>query len=114
YNLSIEAGVLAEILESKEWYELSLPEDELHFDAYEKVARWEQMAIALLKKYIDKYYNFKKQEFLQDYFEVVEVNPGDPNFIEEYQVEVEQSMESIINQIKGVKLIIERAELQGE
>src|SRR5690606_16314557 len=114
YNLSIEAGVLPEILESKEWYKLSLPEDELRFDSYEKVARWEQMAIALLKKYIDKFYNFKKQEFLQDYIEVLEVTPGDPNFIKEYQVEVEQSMESIINQINGVKSIIEKAELQGE
>ncbi len=114
YNLSIDSEVLPEILKTKEWYDLALPEDELQFDSYEKVARWEEIATALLKKYIDKYYNFKKQEFLQDYIEVLEVTPGDPSMIPEYKMEIEQSMESIIRQIKGVKSIIEKAELQGE
>src|SRR5690606_33839251 len=67
YNLSIDYDVLSQILENHSWYELSIPADELEFDDYEKVFRWEEIATALLKKYIDKYYNYRKQEFLQDY-----------------------------------------------
>lgn len=114
YNLSIDYDTLPKILQDRTWYEIAIPQDELSLDSYEKVFRWEEIAIALLKKYIDKFYNYRKQEFLQDYIEVLEVNASDPNFFPEYRIEVEQSMESIIRQLQGVKTMIEKSELEGE
>ena len=38
-----------------EWYRLFIPPEELEIADFERVRRWEQIAVALLKKYIDRF-----------------------------------------------------------
>ncbi|WP_236979955.1 DEAD/DEAH box helicase family protein [Membranihabitans maritimus] len=114
YNLSISFETIQQILANNQWYELYIPEDELAMDSYQKVIRWQEIGIALLKLYIDKYFNIEKQKFLQDFIEVIELTPGDPNFFEEYKIEIEQSMESIQNQLLGIKQLVEKQEFKGD
>ena len=45
------------------WYRLLIPAEELAFDSFEKVRLWEEIAIALLKKYTERYYTFRKREW---------------------------------------------------
>lgn len=114
YNISIEPSVLEEILQVNNWYELFIPEEDLKPTSYVNVARWQEIGVALLKAYIDKFYNYKKQDYLKDFIEVIEIDQNDPNFFSEYKVEIEQSQESIARQIRAVKEMIAQAELPDE
>lgn len=114
YNISISPQVVNEILNTDDWYELLIPEEDLTPVHFENVFRWQEIGVALIKAYIDKFYNFKKQDYLKDFIEVIEINPGDPNFFEEYKVEIEQSEKRIISQITKVKEMIALSQLPDE
>ncbi len=111
YNLSIEMLDLQRILQTNNWYDLLIPEEDLKPLYYENVFRWQEIGVALLKAYIDKFYNYKKQDYLKDFIEVIEINQNDPNFFSKYKIEIEQSEESIVRQIQAVKAMINKSEL---
>lgn len=114
YNLSINRETIKRILLTNDWYELYIPEEDLHFNHFENVFRWQEIGIALIKAYIVKFYNSKKQECLQKFIEVVEIDRNDPNFFEQYKFEIEQSEDGIIRQILAVKQMIEERRLPEE
>ena len=114
YNLNIDLSVVKEILANNNWYELFIPIEDLKPRYYEDVFRWQEIGIALLKNYIDKFYNYKKQDYLKDFIEVIDIDSKHPNFFDEYKIEIEQSQESIIRQIKAVKKMIDDSELPQE
>lgn len=100
HNISISKTTLIEILHRKTWYSLLIPQAELEPTSYRKVKLWEEIAIALLKGYVDRYYNFHKSSYLSKYMETLELSPDHPNFIHEYEVHVEQSQSRIIENLE--------------
>ena len=114
YNLSIERSTVENILKTHDWYELLIPEKDLQPEFYENTFRWQEIGVALIKAYINKFYNYKKQDYLKDFIEVIEIDRHDPNFFSEYKVAISQSQESIVRQINAVKDMIARAELPDE
>ncbi len=52
-NLSREKYYL-NLLKHPEWYDLYIPKDVLEFRSFEQVRQWQEIAIALLKKYCDR------------------------------------------------------------
>lgn len=63
YNLNISKSELKDILINKDWYTLYCKPNELML-SIENLRRIENIAIALLKKYIDRFYNFTKFFYL--------------------------------------------------
>ena len=59
---------------------------EMEFTRFDRVRRWEEIAVALLKKYIDRYYKHRKQEWEADHLEYHELREDDPNFVQEYRL----------------------------
>jgi hypothetical protein len=84
HNLNLPRERIESLLLNKNWYTLFISPEEMEFTSFSQVRRWEEVAVALLKKYIDRYYKFCKQEWEADYLEYQELDDGDPNFIEEY------------------------------
>ena len=111
YNLNIDISVVKEILANNNWYELYIPVEDLKPHSYEDIFRWQEIGIALIKNYIDKFYNYKKQDYLKDFIEVIEIDASHPNFFDEYKIEIEQSQKSIVRQIEAVRKMIEVSEL---
>ena len=73
---------------------------------------WQEIATALLKKYCDSFYKYKKNEYEVPYLEYRDLSPDDPNFFDEYRLLVARSEESIIETLKQIKEMIERGELR--
>ncbi len=101
YNMEISISGLKQLMAQHDWYELKIPKEGLLFRDYGKdVARWEEITIALLRAYIDRAYKRLKGKWESKYMETVYLDANDPNFFEEYTVEVRRDKESWIEKLK--------------
>lgn len=112
-NLNLSRGNLAPLLARKDWYVLRVPKEEMYFRSFQQILRWQEIAVALLKKYLDRYYKFRKQEYEGDYLEYRELTEDDPNFISEYRLLIEQSREDIVQKMKEIKDVIGAGKLRN-
>jgi len=112
HNLNLSRGNLATLLARKDWYVLLIPKEEMHFRSFQQVLRWQEIAAALFKKYLDRYYKFRKQEFEGGHLEYRELSEDDPNFINEYLLLIEQSREDIVQKLEEIKKLIESGSLK--
>jgi len=113
HNLNLSRSNLATLLGRNDWYELLIPKEEMDFRSFQQVLRWQEIAAALLKKYLDRYYRFRKQEFEARYLQYRELSEDDPNFINEYRLLIEQSRKDIIEKLEEIKGLIDAGELRN-
>nr|MDQ2713235.1 hypothetical protein [Acidobacteriota bacterium] len=81
YNLNLPSEAISPLLADQSWYQLLIPAEELVFDSFEKVSLWQEIALSLLKKYIERYYSFRKREWELPHLEYQELAEDDPNFL---------------------------------
>ncbi|KEZ76603.1 DEAD/DEAH box helicase family protein [Salinisphaera hydrothermalis] len=120
HNLNLPREILADLLADSSWYCLLIPESELAFDSFEKVHLWQELAEALLKKYCERYYSFRKKEWELPHLEYRYLDASDPNFpqvSEEFpegyhRILVEESQTEIIEKLKELKAQIDARELE--
>jgi hypothetical protein len=120
YNLNLRREAIGELLVDQSWYTLLIPEEQLAFDKFEKVAQWGEIALALLKKYTERYYTFRKREWEMPHLEYRDLDASDPNFMGAtdtgddgyYRILIDQSQDEIITKLEKLKAIIESRELE--
>lgn len=119
HNLNITREAVSALLADTSWYQLQIPASEMALDSYGKVQLWQEIAGALLKKYCDRFYTFKKREWEMPHLEYQVLTADDPNFMgysEEdeghfYRILIDRSRTDIIADINRLKTAIERHEL---
>ncbi|MDZ7615739.1 MAG: DEAD/DEAH box helicase, partial [Patescibacteria group bacterium] len=120
YNLNLTRSGIAELLADQSWYEVLIPPEELAFDSFEKVALWGELALALLKKYAERYYTFRKREWELPHLEYQDLVDTDPNLLgvgaspgdAYYRILIDQSQEEIVAKLEELKKRIEDADLK--
>jgi hypothetical protein len=113
YNLNISRDNISKLLMDNQWYEIYIPHDEFQIRSYEQVYRWEEIAVGLLKKYCDRYYKNCKAAFEHEHLEYIELTEDDPNFIDEYYFQIEESKKDIVAQLDKIKILIESGALKN-
>lgn len=113
HNLTLPRTSLPTLLANKGWYVLYIPKEEMEFRSFQQVLHWQEIATTLLKKYVDRYYKFRKQEFEGGHLEYRELSEDDPNFIDEYRLLIEQSCEDIVQKLEEIKGLIEAGKLRN-
>ena len=104
YNMEISLELLKTLMDRPDWYELTIQEADSEFHDFGRdVARWEDITIALLRAYIDRAYKRSKGKWESQYMETVYVDANDPNFFDEYTVEVRQDQEEWIEKLKELR-----------
>lgn len=106
YNLNLPCESILKLLKRSDWYTLFIPKAEMEFTRFDRVRRWEEIAVALLKKYIDRYYKHRKQDWEADHLEYHELREDDPNFVHEYRLLIEQSQDAIVTNLETLKKLI--------
>lgn len=106
HNLSIQLEDLKSILSNVSWYNLYIPTQHLAFSNYENVAIWQELSITLLKKYIEQFYLYFKNEFHSEHIETVQLSCSDENFVLEYDVRLNATedidfMQTKVEQLKA-------------
>jgi hypothetical protein len=117
HNLHIPHSAIAELLHDHSWYELYLPAEELAFDAYRKVRLWQEISLILLKKYTERYYHFRKQEWELPHLEYQRLDENNVNLQDVqdggyYRIVVDKSQQAIIHKLQELKSLIASGELK--
>lgn len=106
HNLSIDLETLKAIIGSTAWYMLFIPQDKMIFSSFSNVSVWQELTTVLLKKYIEYYYLFFKNQFNADHIETRRLLPGDDNLIMQYDVRLNMNedvsaIEAKFNKLKA-------------
>ncbi|HKI85674.1 MAG TPA: DEAD/DEAH box helicase, partial [Thermoanaerobaculia bacterium] len=120
YNLNLTRQGIAELLGDQSWYSLLIPSEELTFDSFERVRLWQEIALALLKKYTERFYTFRKHKWELPHLEYRDLEGDDPNFLclkespdeSYYRILVRQSQEEIVSKLEELKASIEKGDLK--
>ncbi len=115
YNMEIHQEEMREILSDRQWYKLWVPERSMQFssDYGRDVAEWQEIAVSLLKAFIDKAYKMKrgKEESKHQHIEVL--TKEDPNFIREYEIAVSKTQENWIKALQSIEKEVREGTLNG-
>lgn len=105
YKLNITKSGIVALLERTDWYTLYLPKANLEPTTFSQVRFLQRVAAELLKRFCDKYYNYRKREFIEPRLELRDLTPDDPNIPKEdhYRLIVDGSEEQVIADIKAVR-----------
>lgn len=97
YNLSLQIENLKTIINRNDWYKLYIPSSELELRNLNQIKIWEEIIVALLKKYTEKYYNYNKNLFNSEHIETKVLNDTDDNLLYEYELSLNtnESVETI-------------------
>lgn len=112
YNLNLSIDKIKAILEDTSWYKLYIPQDDIDFTDFRKVLKYQDIAVRLLKKYCERYYTNKKNEWESQYREYVEIDENDPNIVSQYKLYIEDSKKDIIEKLEQLKTSINNREYE--
>jgi hypothetical protein len=89
-NLLVSPKVLGRILETRQ-YELRCPPSMLQIASFADVRRLEDIALMILRKYVDRYYAAAHRKWEQDQMAYHLLDQGDDNLITAYEARVKSS-----------------------
>jgi len=120
HNLNLTREGIAPLLTDQSWYRLQIPAEDLALDSFEKVHLWQEIALALLKKYTERYYTFRKREWELPHLEYQYLTEDDPNLRNlndgssegYYRILIEESQEEIVAKLEQLKSQIEAGNLK--
>ena len=121
HNLNLTRTGIEQVLADTSWYRLLIPASELTFDSYDKVRVWQKVARCLLRKYVERYYSFRKREWEPPHLEYCDLEENDPNFPSVagkdgdkcgYRVLIEVSRWEIADKLNELKTAIEAGKLK--
>jgi len=113
FNLNISKNIITKLLESHDWYNLLIPPEELsEIRSFEQIQRWQDIAVALLKKHIEKLYLYHKGDFEKDHLEYRDLTEDDDNFIDDYLFFIEESISELVEKLEDLKSQIEKGKFK--
>ncbi|NCC60463.1 MAG: restriction endonuclease subunit R [Verrucomicrobiae bacterium] len=111
FNFNLSKEILPELVSKGGWFKLLIPEGDIEPVNFANIRRCQEVVIALLKKYCDRYYGFRKDEYEKPFIQYAELGPDDPNFFESYKVAVDRSAIEIIEEVKAIQTAIAEKKL---
>ena len=108
YNINITKECIIDLLACNDsWSVIHAYNDITIISSFEVIARLENIAIMLLKKYFDKFYYKKRLEWESQYQEYVELSDDDNNFIENDIVDISINKDKQAEYESNIKELIE-------
>ena len=110
YNLNITKHGIIDLLNNSKWYTLYLPKNRFEPENYAGVLLIQQIAIALLKKYCERYFKYCERAFLEPRLELRELTLQDDNIPHEkfHTLIVDSDETNVISQIERMLKQIEQ------
>lgn len=119
WNLNFSPEGIGDLLADTSWYCIQIPGSEMVFDSLDKVSRWREIALGLLKKYAERTYAYRQREWESGHLTYRNIAKNDPNFPEVqekgpgYHVTVRKDdpqHDEIVHAIKKIQKAIENDE----
>jgi hypothetical protein len=108
-NLNIDKATIKELLNSSGWYTLEAPEDKFKPNNFNNIRDFETIVIALIKKYMRSFYDYKKSEWESQFLEYRELDEmkDKANLISEYIISVEDKETVLIDRLKEIQEMLD-------
>lgn len=113
YNINIPRSAIPALLADPSWYELEIPETELMMADFRRVRLWTEIAEVLLKKYMERFYSYRKKEWELPYLEYADLTDDDPNLLlhddgdeNGYRIRINEGEEEIVGKLEALKALI--------
>lgn len=108
YNINITKESIIDLLTcNAKWSVIHAYNNITNINSFEDIARLENIAIMLLKKYFDKFYYKKRLEWESRYQEYVELSDDDNNFIENDVIDISINKDKQAEYENNIKKLIE-------
>lgn len=107
YNLILPRDAIVELLYRDDWYTLYIPSSELKPKEFEQVRRWQEIAVALLKKYVEQLYRYRQAEYEQDFLGYREVTPDEATLSNGYVIDVANQDDEVLVKLRELKRMVE-------
>ena len=116
HTLNLSKKNIRELLLDPSWYEIEIPRERMKFSSNmaDDILRWEEIASALLKKYLERFYKLKRSRWEQKHLEYRFLDEQDRNLLwneeneqHQYVVSVNVEREDLIEEIMKLKKSIE-------
>jgi len=114
YSLNLPRAAVPGLLARTNWYKLYVPAAELQFANFGRVKQWEEIAAALLKGYVKKFYQHEKAAWEAEHLEYQELREDDPNFVQKYTVFIDQSQQALAEQIGELREMLETKQFRED
>lgn len=112
HNIAIARNAARSLLARTDWYRLYIPPAELEPDGWDRVRVWQEVAVALLKKYCERYYRLCQGEWEEGKLEYRRLQPDDGNFFAEYTVRIPQGDTELVDGVQGLRMQIESGDVR--
>lgn len=113
YNINISKEHLVNLLLDDCWYEIYMPKVDFRI-AFANKTRFEDVAIMLLQKYLERFFKKKKSEWEKDKLEYVELTYNEFIKSDSYNIEINANQHSIIENISELKNILDDCKTTGD
>ena len=110
YNIQINRTTLKDIISKTDWYILYIPEYSLEVKDFERIKIWQEIATTLLKKYFERFYAYKKNEYEKPFLKYYKLDKTDPNFIKEYKAVIDKSKTDWITKVREFAAILQSSD----
>lgn len=100
HNVNITRKNVKELLQNNQWYKLLIPEEELVVRRFEDYKRFGKIAVALLKKYFDRFYYAEQNRWESQVvgYDLVPMDDDNENFLndekDEYSISIDDTSEN--------------------
>ena len=112
FNLNLPPDACRALLQDPSWYTLFIPPQEMEIGRFDRVFRWQEIAVALLKKYCDVFFKTKKAAWEAPRLRYEILDDNDENFVPEYRFLIDQSAAEIIAKLNEVKDAVANRQLK--
>ena len=118
HNFIISKSIIKNLLNDNSWYNIQISDEDIKFKTLDDISRFNRIAIALLKKYVDKKYTVSKSKWETPLLKYEYLNTNDSNFIKNnlYNIEIrnKEQNNTKINFLEILKKEIENLINQNE
>jgi hypothetical protein len=106
YNVNITREGIHSVLSDHSWYRLLIPEKRLQAQDMSSIRLWQQVALELLKRNLERVYDYRTQEYYLPRLEYRELNRDEENLPvqgDEYTMVVDSNEELLVQQLEQLR-----------
>jgi hypothetical protein len=100
-NLALRQEVLRDILK-KAYYQLQCPPEMLEVSSFADLGRLEQVALTILRKYVERYYTLARRRWEQNQMTYQTLDGSDDNLIGAYEARVRRSAREFLTTLRDM------------
>lgn len=89
FNLNISKENIKSFLLNDDWYILEAPKSYFEIKQFKDFSKIQDALTMILKKYIQEFYKYHKNDYEKDFMEYQEMKDDDANFVDKYNISCE-------------------------